>query len=275
MPSKPSKNVKGTIIHPDDRPIPALKACDVSFIRDGTQILSDVTMSIAASQQWALLGPNGAGKSSLLNIFAAVTFPSRGHVEILGHRIGQIDLRQLRQSIGFVNPRHPLRSNLRVEEIIMTGVTGTIEWIPHWQPSAADRDRVDAIMQSLGLADGPRWHTMSQGERGRALIGRALMTDPPLLLLDEPSTGLDVAAREQMIQTLSALPEAAGEITTVMVTHHFEELPPTITHAALISDGKITAAGPVDEVFTSHNVSACFSHPISITKNNGRWQAFA
>lgn len=245
----------------------------VTFIREATPILSDIDLTVRSGEHWALLGPNGAGKSSLLNICAAVTFPSRGHVEILGHQLGQIDLRELRRSIGFVNPRHPLRSNLSGEDIILTGATGSIELVPRWEPTDDQRDHARYLMKSLGLGPGLYWHTMSQGERGRALIARALMTDPPLLLMDEPSTGLDLAAREQMIQTLTQL--STSGITTVTVTHHFEELPPSTTHAALIRNGKITAHGPVESVLTSEHVSQCYDHPIRISRERGRWHATA
>ncbi|WP_244930740.1 ATP-binding cassette domain-containing protein [Nocardioides sp. W7] len=224
-----------------------------------------------------MVGPNGAGKSTLLNLCGAVTFPSRGQVRVLGHRLGSIDLRELRRSIGFVNPRHPLRSDLPVEEVVLTGATGSIETVPRWTPTDVERDRARHLMKSLGLdADGPlRWHTMSQGERGRTLIARALMTDPPLLLLDEPSTGLDVAAREQMIQTIDGLPAVIPGLTTLMVTHHFEELPATTTHAALLRLGRVVAAGPVDEVLTTELVTACFAHPIEVHRHRGRWSATA
>ncbi|MDT0202196.1 ATP-binding cassette domain-containing protein [Nocardioides sp. AE5] len=121
----------------------------------------------------------------------------------------------------------------------------------------------------------PRWLTMSQGERGRALIARALMPDLPLLLLDEPSTGLDVAAREQMIRTVAILPDVIEGPTTVTVTHHFEELLPTTTHAALVRAGRLLAAGPVDDVLSSELVTEAFDHPIEVGRRGGRWYAVA
>lgn len=255
----------------------ALELTGVTFVRDARPLLEEVDLVVRRGEQWALVGPNGAGKSTLLNLCGAVTFPSRGQVRVLGHRLGQIDLRELRRSIGFVNPRHPLRSDLTAEEVVLTGVTGTIETQLRWTPSAADLDRARQLMKTLGVdATVPlHWHTMSQGERGRTLIARALMTDPPLLLLDEPSTGLDVAAREQMIQTLDGLPDAIPGLTTVMVTHHFEELPTTTTHAALLRRGRVVAAGPVDEVLTTELVTETFAHPIEVHRRRGRWSAVA
>lgn len=257
---------------------PALELHDVTFIRDGRPLLADIDLEVGSGEQWALIGPNGAGKSTLLNLCGAVTFPSRGWVRVLGHRLGEIDLRELRRSIGFVNPRHPLRSDLTVEDVVLTGITGTIERVPRWEPTTDELDRAHLMMKTLGVdvPTSPHWHTMSQGERGRTLIARALMTDPPLLLLDEPSTGLDVAAREQMIRTLDELPTRIAGLTTVMVTHHFEELPPATTHAALLRDGRLVAAGPVDGVLTTELVSAAFDHPIRVRRDDdGRWHARA
>lgn len=255
----------------------AIELTEVTFIREGRHLLDDISVSVARGEHWALIGPNGAGKSTLLNICGAVTFPSRGSARILGHRMGRVDLRELRRSIGFVNPRHPLRSDLSAEEIVLTGETGSIELVPRWEPDDAVRARAALLLKTLGLdgPDEPHWHTMSQGERGRALIARALMTDPPLLLLDEPSTGLDVAAREQMIRTIADLPEAIPGITSVMVTHHFEELPPSTTHAALLRQGRLVAAGPVDDVLTTDLVTECFDHPIEVERRRGRWYAAA
>jgi len=256
---------------------PALQLHDVTFIRDGRPLLADIDLEVGYGEQWALIGPNGAGKSTLLNLCGAVTFPSRGWVRVLGSRLGEIDLRELRRSIGFVNPRHPLRSDLTVEDIVLTGITGSIERVPRWEPTVEELDRAHLMMKTMGVdvPTSPHWHTMSQGERGRTLIARALMTEPPLLLLDEPSTGLDVAAREQMIRTLDELPASIPGLTTVMVTHHFEELPPSTTHAALLRGGRLVAAGPVDAVLTTELVSACFDHPIRITRDTGRWHARA
>ena len=255
----------------------ALELTGVGFIRDARTLLADIDLVVERGERWALVGPNGAGKSTLLNVCGAVTFPSRGAVRIMGHRLGEVDLRELRRSIGFVNARHPLRSDLSAEEVVLTGATGTIELVPRREPTPAERERAQLLMKTLGVPIqlGLHWHTMSQGERGRTLIARALMTDPPLLLLDEPSTGLDVAAREQMIQTLDGLPDAISGLTMVMVTHHFEELPTGTTHAALLRDGRLVAAGPIDEILTSGLVSTCFAHPIRVRREHGRWMALA
>jgi iron complex transport system ATP-binding protein len=257
--------------------VTALELHDVSFIRAGKHLLDEIDLTVGRGEHWALVGPNGAGKTTLLNICAAVTFPSRGSVRILGSQMGRVDLRDLRRSIGYVNPRHPLGSDLTALQVVLTGETGTVVIVPHWEPSPATLERAHMLLKQVGL-DAPetlRWTTMSQGERGRTLIARALVPDPPLLLLDEPSTGLDLKAREQMIRTLVDLPMAIPGLTSMTVTHHFEELPPSTTHAALIRNGRLIASGPVADVLTSELVSACFDHPVDVERRRGRWYAVA
>jgi iron complex transport system ATP-binding protein len=234
-------------------------------------------LTVAEGEQWALLGPNGAGKTTILGMCGAETHPTTGTVHVLGGQLGKVELQQLRRTIGHVNPRHPLRTPLTLREVVTTGITGTIEIPNRWQPASDDLARVDSLVDTLGLnrRAGDRWPTLSQGERGRALIARALVCRPRLLLLDEPSTGLDVAAREQLLETVDALVDAHPELASILVTHHLEELPTTTTHALLLADGKIVAHGPVDEVITTENVSAAFDYPIEVRFDDGRWSARA
>lgn len=149
--------------------------------------------------------------------------------------------------------------------------------MPHWRPDDVTQARVDELIQMLGLTglEAATWPTMSQGERGRALIGRALLSDPPLLLLDEPSTGLDVAAREQFLTTIDELHRVRPDLATILVTHNLEELPTTTAHAMLVKRGRLHASGPGREVLTTERVSECFEHPIEIERRAGRWQARA
>jgi iron complex transport system ATP-binding protein len=254
-----------------------LELKDVDLVRDGKLLLSGVSLTAGEGERWALLGPNGAGKSTLLGLCGAVTFPTRGTVEILGRRLGTVDIRTLRESIGHVNPRHPLRSPLTIRDVVLTGLTGTVERMPRWEPTPAQEVRAEELIELLGisaLAAAP-WTTLSQGERGRALIARALISDPQLLLLDEPSTGLDVAAREQLLETLDQIHLSHPHLAWVLVTHHLEELPTCTTHAALLRAGRVLAAGPVDDVVTTARITETFDHPIEITRHAGRWTATA
>jgi iron complex transport system ATP-binding protein len=236
-----------------------------------------VSLTVGEGERWALLGPNGAGKSTLLGLCGAITHPTRGTVEILGRRLGTVDIRTLRESIGHVNPRHPLRSPLSIVDIVLTGLTGTVERMPRWEPTPAQVERARELIDLLGIgaiAASP-WTTLSQGERGRALVARALISDPKLLLLDEPSTGLDVAAREQLLETLDQINASHPHLAWVLVTHHLEELPTCTTHAALLSEGRLVAAGPVEDTITTDLISTTFAHPITINRHAGRWTATA
>jgi iron complex transport system ATP-binding protein len=256
---------------------PVLELRDVTYRRDGNEIIRGVTFTVNRGERWAMLGPNGAGKSTILGFCGAVTHPTSGTVHVLGSQLGRIELQALRRMIGHVNPRHPLRSPLTVRDIVLTGLTGTIEPTPRWQPTAAESERADALICSLGLGAkaAQRWTVLSQGERGRALIARALICEPRLLLLDEPSTGLDIAAREQLLEAIDKLTETHPEVATVLVTHHLEELPSSTTHALLLADGRVVAAGPARAAVTTENVSAAFDHPIDVQFHDGRWLARA
>ncbi|MEU0068805.1 ATP-binding cassette domain-containing protein [Streptomyces sp. NPDC006332] len=256
---------------------PVLRVRDVDVVRDGNPILHDVSLTVRAGEHWALLGANGAGKSTLLSLLGAFAHPTRGFVEVLGHRLGRVDMRLLRSCVGHVDPRHDLRSPLKVHDVVLTGLTNTIERVPRWEPTPEQVATADRLIEVLGLGDrhGARWPTLSQGERGRALIARALMPSPRLLLLDEPATGLDVAGREQLIERIDTLQHTYADLASVLVTHHLEELPPGTTHVMLLRDGRCLASGPADEVLTSDQVSTCFDHPVRLTRVDGRWSVRA
>ena len=254
---------------------PLIAVDHVDLRREGTLLLDDVSLVVQPGEHWALIGPNGAGKTTLLNLMGAVIHPTRGHVDVLGRRMGAVDVRELRTYIGHVNPRHPLESPLTVHQVVLTGATGTNDLRPRWSPDAAQLDRADELVKALGLGHRreARWPILSQGERGRTLIARALMPRPRLLLLDEPATGLDLAAREQLITALDGLGADTPGLASVLVTHHLEDMPGSTTHAVLLQGGRRVAAGPVDEVVTTENISACFDHPVRITRADGRWTA--
>jgi iron complex transport system ATP-binding protein len=254
-----------------------LSARDVDLVRDGRDLLSGISVAVRAGEHWALLGRNGAGKSTLLRIFATYAHPTRGRVDILGHQLGRVNVFDLRPKIGYVTSHHPLTSARTVREVVLTGATGTIEIAALWQPTAADRARAGELIELLGLdalAD-RRWPVLSQGERARTLIARALMTRPPLLLLDEPAAGLDIGGREQLLESLAELRGRQPGLATVLVTHHLEELPVSTSHALLLRGARVLAAGPADEVLTTELVSTCFDYPIAIARHAGRWASVA
>ncbi|WP_458315799.1 ABC transporter ATP-binding protein [Mycolicibacterium brisbanense] len=256
---------------------PVLEISDVTFRRDGKQIIDGISLTVQAGEHWALLGPNGAGKSTLLGFCAAVTFPTTGTVRVLGGQMGRTDLAVLRRSIGHVNPRHRLQYPLTVRDVVLTGITATIDTAARWTPSTEQISRAEELIDTVGLAArvDATWPTLSQGERGRTLIARALISDPQLLLLDEPTTGLDVAAREQLLETLDTLDDSHPDMASILVTHHLEELPTSTTHALLIAHGRTVASGPARETVTTDHVTTAFAHPVEVGFHDGRWTARA
>lgn len=247
---------------------PAIELAGVRLVRQGRVLLDEVNWCVGVGEHWALLGPNGAGKSTLLSLAGAVTFPTAGSVRILGEKMGAVEIRRLRERIGHVNPRHPVRSSMSARDVVLAGLTGTTERMARWRPDVHQAARAEELLAEFGLNGDLHWPTMSQGERGRALIARALIPGPELVLFDEATTGLDVAAREQFLRSMDTLP-----MTTVTVTHHLEELPRSTTHALLIRAGRVLAAGPAEDVLSSANISACFDYPLAVQRQEGRWVA--
>ncbi|WP_017933755.1 ABC transporter ATP-binding protein [Nocardioides sp. Iso805N] len=254
---------------------PVLELRKVTFRRQGNQILHGIDLTVRAGEHWALLGPNGAGKSTILGFCGAQSHPTSGTVDVLGRRLGRVDLQELRRVIGHVNPRHALRSPLTAVEVVLTGLTGTVEQPLRWAPSAEQQELARSLLADVGLAGrvNASWMTMSQGERGRTLIARALVSRPRLLLLDEPTTGLDVAAREQLLETIGALARSEPGLASVLVTHHLEELPVSTSHALVISHGRTVASGPVSGAVNTRTISQAFEHPIRVERERGRWSA--
>jgi iron complex transport system ATP-binding protein len=250
-----------------------LRAEDVHVVRDGRPILQEVSLTVRAGEHWALLGANGAGKSTLLSLLGARVHPTHGTVDVLGRRLGRVDLRELRAWVGHVDPRHAPAGPLRVRDVVLTGVTNSAAPLPRWSPTPAQEAHADRLIATLGLGElrEARWPTLSQGQRGRTLIARALMPEPRLLLLDEPATGLDLPGREQLIEALDALRREHPQLATVLVTHHLEELPGHTTHALLLRDGRALAQGPAADVLTGDQVGKCFDLPLVLERRDGRW----
>ncbi|MBN9612830.1 MAG: ATP-binding cassette domain-containing protein, partial [Actinobacteria bacterium] len=170
-----------------------------------------------------------------------------------------------------------VQSALTAREVVLTGLTGTVELPMRWQPDPEQIDLAEAKLTEVGLGGrgDAGWPTMSQGERGRTLIARALAVEPRLLLLDEPTTGLDVAAREQFLETVDGLAQSSPRLATILVTHHLEELPETTTHALVIGRGRVVGAGEARNIVTTDVISRAFEHPIEVTREGGRWSARA
>lgn len=256
---------------------PVLVLADLSLHRptSGQRVILDhVDWTVRAGEHWALLGANGAGKTSLLKIVGAVTFPTSGAVEVLGERFGRVDLRELRARIGLVSSAQRVPAEATAHTVVLTGATGTVQ--PVWQAYGdGERERAHRLLAEFGLKEltERRFGDCSSGQRARILISRALMADPALLLLDEPFNALDLPSREDLIDALHLLPARQPGLTTVTVTHHLEELPPSTTHALLLREGRVLAAGPVAATLTPEHLTACFGRPVRVTHDEGRWYA--
>ncbi len=254
-----------------------LRADSASLVRDGRALLAQICLQVRAGEHWALLGPNGAGKSTLLRLLATYAHPTAGTVEILGRRLGRVDVFTLRPLVTLVSSHLPVPAGRTVRELVLTGATGTTDLAARWTPAAADLDRARTAIAVMGLdrLAGVRWPVLSQGERSRTLIARALAGQPRVLLLDEPAAGLDLPGREQLLASLARLREHQPDLATVLVTHHLEELPVSTSHALLLRAGIQVAAGQAGDVLTSEMVSACFGTPVTISRQAGRWAATA
>jgi iron complex transport system ATP-binding protein len=239
-------------------------------------LLHGVNWTVERGEHWVVLGPNGAGKTTLLSMAAAFSHPSEGTVEVLGQTLGAVDMRTLRESIGTLEPAlsRRIRGRYTGYEVVLTGATGSIALL-HDRVTDDDRARADRLMGEIGVEPlrERRFEDCSQGERQRLLLARSLMDQPQLLLLDEPTTGLDLPSRERLIASLDTMAEANGDLPTVIVTHHLEEIPSTTTHALLLRDGAIVAAGQVGAVLTSEAVSETFDIEVQVAHNAGRWAA--
>ena len=227
-------------------------------------------------KRWCLRGEGPHEGQVLMNreLRAKVRFEIGNLLEPMPE-LGQFDVTEIRKDIGFVTPAHDLQWPLDGLDVVLTGITGTLETPMRWEPSSDEVSRALDAMREVGVDHlaTTEWYVMSQGERGRVLVARALILQPTLLVLDEPMTGLDLTAREQLLDTLDDLARVDPALTSVLVTHHIDELPASTTHAALMSHGRLVAAGPAAEVLTSANVTTAFEHPIDVSYVRGRWAA--
>ncbi|MFZ3597516.1 ABC transporter ATP-binding protein [Streptomyces sp. BH104] len=258
----------------EGRAVAALDGVSMRRYTTGQVILDEIDWTVRSGEHWALLGPNGAGKTSILRLVGATNHPTTGTVEVLGHRLGRVDVRELRALIGHVSTSQRVPQDLPGHTVVLTGHSGTVQ--PLWKAYDDEaRERAHALLAELQikeLADRP-YGVCSGGQRARLLIARALMADPALLLLDEPFNALDLPSREDLIDTMRQLAAGRPGLATVTVTHHLEELSPAISHALLLREGRVLASGAVDDVLTKDLMTACFGRPIEVTRHAGRWLA--
>jgi iron complex transport system ATP-binding protein len=249
---------------------------DVSGLRverGDVVILRDINWQVHRKEHWAIIGPNGSGKTSLLSALTGYLSPTAGEIEVLGQRYGSTDWRELRKRIGLVSSsiRQMMHEN---EPALETIVSGKYAMIDYWgKITPADRKRATQILKQIECAHIARrpWRVLSQGERQRVLIGRALMANPPLLILDEPCAGLDPVAREHFLQFLQRLGRSKRAPTLVLVTHHIEEVMPVFTHVLLLKAGRVLAAGKKVESLDSDLLSCAFATPLRLHTTNGRY----
>jgi iron complex transport system ATP-binding protein len=271
----------GPAVPPAD-PGLVIQAERVTVTRGGTDLIRDIDWRVAPDERWVVLGPNGAGKTTLLSIVAARLHPTRGTVFVLGERLGRVDVFELRTRIGLssmtVHDRIP--GDELVRDVVLTAawsVVGRTRGAGFERYDGIDEARAAALLGQLGVAGlADRWYgTLSEGERKRVQIARALMTDPELLLLDEPAAGLDLGGREDLVRRLGALAADPAAPAIVLVTHHVEEIPPGFTHALLLREGGVVGSGPLGPTVTGENLSTTFGLPLVVDHGNGRFTARA
>lgn len=245
----------------------------VSFVRNRRPILQDIGWTVARGSHWVVLGPNGSGKTTLLRLLAGYLWPTRGEVTVLGERFGHSDLRELRKRIGwagsFLEAQIPPAQ--KPLDLIISGKTASIGVFEN--PTAEDYEKAGRIARRMGceaILDSP-YGVLSQGEKQRLLIARALIHGPELLILDEPCAGLDIVARERLLQTLESLSSAPRPPTMVLVTHHIEEIMPSVSHALLLRGGRCIAQGKKRDVLKSDLMSQAFGIGVEVLRDNGRY----
>jgi iron complex transport system ATP-binding protein len=262
---------------PAPSPAPAkrvvLRVANLTVERSGTRILQDISWQVARGQHWVILGANGSGKTSLLSTLTGYLMPTAGEINLLGQRFGESDWRELRKRVGLVSSS--VRQLMHDDEAaVETVVSGKFAMIALWgRVTRADRDAALLLLRQVEcayLAERP-WRVLSQGERQRVLIGRALMAKPRLLILDEPCAGLDPAAREYFLQFLQRLGSRKNSPTLVLVTHHVEEIMPVFSHVLILKSGRVLATGTKPEILTSRLLSRALGARTKLSKQQGRY----
>jgi iron complex transport system ATP-binding protein len=254
----------------------ALVCSHISLDLDGTRVLTDVTWEVSTGERWVVLGPNGAGKTTLLRIAALYQHPTSGTVDVLGQRLGRCDVRSLRERIAFSSPALAARlePSMTAAEVVMTARYAALA--PWWhQYTDEDHKKALALLDRFrcgALAD-HKLPTLSAGERQRVLLARTLMTNPALVLFDEPTAGLDVGGREELVADLTAWAKDESRPPLVLVTHHLEEIPPAFTHALVLKGGKVLQHGAIEDVVTTEVLSDAFNLALEVQARAGRFTA--
>ncbi|MBO1766499.1 ABC transporter ATP-binding protein [Allobranchiibius sp. GilTou38] len=255
-----------------------LALAEVSVVRSGKSLLDRVSWEIEEGERWVVLGPNGAGKTTLLQIAAGRMHPTTGVAGVLSEVLGAVDVFELRPRIGLASASIAERipGGEVVRDVVVTASYGIVG---RWREAYDELDhaRATELLGALGVAHlvDRRYGTLSEGERKRVQIARALMTDPELLLLDEPAARLDLGGREDLLGRLSALAQDTDAPALVLVTHHVEEIPPGFTDVLMLRDGAVVAAGPIELTLTAENLSATFGMPLVLDRHGDRWSARA
>lgn len=257
-------------------PTPVLSLQGVGFTRDGRHLLDGIDWDVTQDSRWIVLGANGSGKTSLVRISSLYEHPSRGTVDVLGERLGSTDVRTLRRRVALVSPAlvDMIRPQLTGTEVVMCAKFAALE--PWWHTyDDEDRSRAAQLLdaQGVGFAAHRRYGSLSSGERQRVLLARALMSEPGLILLDEPSAALDLGGRELLVDRLDALATDPASSPIVLVTHHVEEIPPAFTHLLALKGGRVLGAGPIDATLDDALLSECFEMPLTLARHGGRWSA--
>lgn len=253
-----------------------IELADVSVVKGGSFLLNAISWRVEDDERWVVIGPNGAGKTTLLQVLSTHLHPTDGVVGILGEVVGTVDLFELRPRIGLTSaaladriPRNEL-----VSDVV---VSASYAVIGRWRESYDEQDHARAaeLLQEVGAShlSSRVFGTLSEGERKRVQIARALMTDPELLLLDEPAAGLDLGGREDLVSTLSVLAYDEASPATVLVSHHVEEIPPGFTHVLMLRAGEVVASGPLGATLTQQALSATFGLPLTLERADGRYSA--
>lgn len=255
---------------------PVVELADVTVVRGGNRLLDTVSWTVQPDQRWVVLGPNGAGKTTLLQVVSTQIHPTSGVAGVLGEVLGTVDVFELRPRIGWMSAAMADRipRGERVRDVVVSAAYAVVgRW--REQYDEGDLERADRLLDEMGvgaLAD-RTFGTLSEGERKRVQIARALMTDPELLLMDEPAAGLDLGGREDLVSTLATLAADEEAPAVVLVSHHVEEIPPGFTHVLMLREGRVVVSGPLERVLTEEALSETFGMPLLLQHADDRWAA--